>query len=219
MRTWLDCLLVVVLIALVNSLSGCSGFDALQKQRREYFAPEPLPSYKTVFTKAYGDALKDAHEKQTPAHIVAFVDAGNALNARHCNEWLSRVTLARRGLVASDHALGVAGALATTLAGIARASSSTVAVLGATEVAIQGLSNTFQQDVLGAPSEYQAQSTILGLLNACSDRLLADAPNLKFSQAYARLEGCARYCSFEAASAAATRALQIAPPQLMPQQP
>lgn len=217
MRTWLDCLLVLVLVALFGSLEGCAGIEAIQKQRRELFAPEPLPSYKTVFSKAYGDALKEAHANPTPVTITSFVDAGNALNARSCNEWLSRVTLARRGLVASDHALGVAGALATTLAGIARASSTTVAVLGATEVALQGLSTGIQNDVLGAPSEYQAQQTILSLLGSCSDRLLADAPALKFSQAYSRLEGCARYCSHDAASAAATRALQVAPPQLMGQ--
>ncbi len=68
-------------------------------------------------------------------------------------------------------------------------------------------SSNVQTDVLLAPSPYTVQTTLLGMLGSCGDQLRADAPGLSFGQAYVRLEGCSRVCSFESAQAAANNAL------------
>ncbi len=203
--------LAALLILCVWVLSGCSTNP--MQTRRELYAPVPLndPATRPAFTNAYARALAAAQSNGDPGSIAAFVDAGNAMNARNCSEWLSRVTLAKRGLVASDHTLGVASSLATTIMGIAEASPVSVAILGALGVAVQGFSTNLQGDVLGAPSQYQAQATVLGLLGTCSDQLLADAPTLRFSQAYSRLENCEHVCSFDGAAAAASAALATTP--------
>lgn len=198
--------LAAILIVLV--LGGCSMFKEAQKERALLFAPEGLPSNKQVFTRNYSAALQAVDSgTATPAEIVAYIDAGNALLAKSCTDWFERLTLSRRGLIANDHTLGVIGGLLTTLAGAFAWPADVVTVLGASQVAIQGLSQTQQQDVLGAPSQYAAQNAVLQAQGACGDKLLADAPKLKFSQAYLRLETCARLCSHDAASDAVTRAL------------
>jgi hypothetical protein len=191
----------------VVALAGCS-INPL-KERERLFAPERLnaPTSRDAFVDSYAQALVNAQASPTRTNVAAYVDAGNALNARNCSEWLNRVTMARRGLLASDHNLAVAGGLVTTLAGIFSWPARTVALLGAGQVAVQGLGENLQTDALAAPSPYQTQSTLLGMLNACSDQLTADAPGLKFSQAYARLETCARACTHEAAQATASNAL------------
>lgn len=193
-------------------LVGCAQIEGLQKERAKYFAPESLPDHKTIFTKAYTEALTKAHADPSPSTITAFVDAGNALNAQYCTNWFQRLTLARRGLVANDHTLGIIGGLLTALAGAFSWPADVVTLLGAGQVAMHGLSDTAQADVLGAPSQYQAQETVYSLQTACGSKLLADAPTLKFSAAYARLEGCARICSHDAASEAATKGLQAIRP-------
>lgn len=199
---------IVVATLILLAFGGCA---AMQKERQLLYAPEPLPSAKTIFTRNYTESLKAVDKgTATPVEIVAYVDATNALQAKSCHEWLNRVTLARRGIVASDHNMAVIGGLLTTLAGAFAWPADAVTVLGAGQVAMQGLGQNIRQDVLGAPSEYQAQSTLLGLLSACHDRLLTDAPTLKFSQVYERAEGCMRLCSFDAAAQAADRALSTA---------
>lgn len=202
---------VVLLVAL---LSGC----ALQQQRQLLFAPESLnaPTSRPAFTEGYARALADAQATQSPDAMMAFVDAGNALNSRNCTEWMNRVTFAQRGLALDDHNLGVGLSLATVIAGIAEANPVTVAILGALGVAAQGLNHNAQADVLAAPSQYQAQSVVLDLLGQCSDQLLAEASGLRFSQAYARLEACRRVCSYEGASAAANQALTATPLTVSP---
>lgn len=199
--------LVFLSISLVL-LSGCAQIESFQKERAKYFAPEPLPDHKTIFTAAYTQALTDAHKNPTPQSIAAFVDAGNALNAQYCTNWFQKLTLARRGLVSSDHNLAVAGGLLTMLAGILDWSSKAVAILGASQAAIQAFGTNIQTDILGAPSQFQAQETVYALQRDCGDKLLKDAPSLSFSSAYGRLEGCSRICSFDAASDVATKALQ-----------
>jgi hypothetical protein len=204
-RTALDLLLALALIALFGSLQGCA---AMQKERQLMFAPEGLPSNKQVFTHNYSEALKAVDKgSATPTEMVSYVDAGNALLAKNCTDWFDRLTVARRGYVANDHQLGVIGGLLTTLAGAFAWGADAVMALGATQVAIQGFSQNAQQDVLGAPSQYAAQNAVLKAQGTCGDQLLADAPKLKFSQAYLRLEVCARLCSHDAASDAVTRAL------------
>lgn len=200
--------LACALVALVFLLSGCSLFKEAQRERQLLFAPEGLPSNKQVFTRNYSDALKAVDAgTATPAEMVAYVDAGNALLAKNCTDWMDRLTLARRGYLASDHNMAVAGGLITSLAGILEWPARTVAILGAGQVAAQGFGQNVQNDVLGAPSQYAAQNAVLSAQAACGDRLLSDAPKLRFSQAYARLEACARICSHDAASDAVTRAL------------
>lgn len=198
-------------VLLVCLLAGCTTTP--MQLRRELFAPVPLNDVATrsAFERDYAQALVNAQASPTETNIIAYIDAGNALNTRNCTEWLSRVTLARRGLVLSDHNLGVAAALLTTIAGIAEWSSPTVATLGALGVAAQGFGTNLQTDVLGAPSQYQAQAMLLGLQATCSNQLLADAPDLKFGTAYARLEACARVCSYDAAAEAANNALATTP--------
>lgn len=198
----------ILALALVLSLVGCAS-NPIQEQRRKLFAPEALntPDSTQSLRDVYTLAKQGAQHSPTKGQVIAFVDAGNALNHANCTAWLSRVTLARRGLIASDHNIGVASALMTTIAGIANWASSSVAALGAAQVALQGFSTNMQNDVLAAPSPYQTQSALLGLLGSCSDQLLIDAPNLKFGQAYSRLETCARTCTHEAAQAAADHAL------------
>jgi hypothetical protein len=203
--------LAVALMLVVIVLTGCSTTP--MQMRRELYAPVPLndPATRPAFTDTYARALAAAQSGGDSTSIAAYIDAGNAMNARNCSEWLSRVTLARRGLVASDHNLGVASALLTTMAGIGEWNPASVAVLGALQVAAQGFGSNLQSDVLGAPSQYQAQASVLGLLGTCSDQLLADAPGLRFSQAYARLENCEHVCSFDGAAAAASAALAATP--------
>lgn len=213
---WQRLLIFLVAIVGVAMLSGCSG--PLQRERQLLFAPEALnvPTTRPAFTDTYAHALAEAQANPNESSILSFIDAGNALNARNCGEWLTRVTLARRGIVASDHNLGVASALVTTIAGIAEWNPAAVATLGALQVAAQGFGANLQSDVLGAPSQYQAQATVLGLLGSCSDLLLADAPGLRFSQAYSRLEACARVCTFDGAAAAANTALTATPLTVAP---
>lgn len=190
---------------IVLMLSGC----ALQEQRQLLYAPEPLntPTSKTAFSDAYAKALAEAQTSSAGHSVERYVDAGNAANTRACVDWLGRVTLARRGIVASDRNIGVAAGLVTALLGIFGASTEAVAVLGAGVAAAHGFGTNLQADVLGAPSQYQAQAAILSLLGQCSDQLTIDAPLLKFSQAYQRLEACHSICSFEAATEAANQAL------------
>lgn len=207
-RYWeLGCTALVLLaIALVlGSMQGCAS---IQKERQQLFAPEGLPSNKTVFARNYSEALKAVDKgTATQAEIAAYIDAGNALNAQHCTDWLDRLTLARRGLLANDHTLGVIGGLLTTLAGAFAWPADVVTVLGASQVAVQGINQTTQQDVLGAPSQYAAQNVVLEAQGKCGTDLLAKAGTLKFSQAYLGLETCARLCSHDAAADATTRAL------------
>lgn len=203
-------LLFVVLLA------GCS-FNPI-KERQLLFTPEPLnsPATKQTFVDNYAHALAAVQADTNPGTLVTYVDAGNALNARNCSEWITRVSLAKRGLLLSDHNLGVVSALTTAIAGLAEWNPTAVAALGAAQVAVQGFSTNLQTDVLGAPSQHQAQSTIFGLQATCADQLLADAPFLRFSQAYSRLEACARVCSYDAAAAAADSALATTPIVVQP---
>lgn len=199
--------LAAVLVFLLLTLNGCA---AMQKERALLFAPEGLPSNQSIFLHNYSEAIKAVDKgTATKAEIVAYIDAGNALLAKNCTDWFDRLTLARRGYIANDHTLGIVGGLLTTLAGAFAWPADLIVALGAGQVAIQGFSQSAQQDVLGAPSQWAAQNAILAQQATCGGELLAAAEKdkLKFSQAYLGLETCARMCSHDAASAATTRAL------------
>ncbi len=203
--------IVLLCCTIAALLSGC----ALQEQRKLLLAPEPLNAAATrpAFSDAYARALAAAQATPTKAAIVAYVDAGNALNGQHCVEWTDRLTQARRGLIASDRNIGVFAGFLTALFGVFGASAEAVAVLGASMAAAHGFGTGLQDTVLGAPSQYQAQAVILGLQQDCGDKVLADAtgPGLKLGQAYGRLESCSRLCSFDAATEAANKAMAATP--------
>jgi hypothetical protein len=210
MRTALDLLLALALLALFGSFQGCAS---VQKERALLFAPEGLPSNKQLFTRNYAEALKAVDTGQaTPAEMVTYVDAGNALLAKQCADWMDRLTLARRGYVADDHTLAIFSGLLMTLAGAFAWPADVITVLGAGTVAAQGFGQSRQQDVLGAPSQWAAQNAIFAAQEKCGNDLLIAAPKLEFSQAYLGLEKCARVCSHDAASDAVTRALMGAKP-------
>lgn len=199
--------LAVGFICLVMILSGCAS---IQKQRAELFAPEGLPSNKAIFTHNYSEAIKAVNkDTATKVEVIAYIDAGNALLTKNCTDWFDRLTLARRGIIANDHTLGIIGGLLTTLAGAFAWPADVITVLGAGQVAVQGFSQSAQQDVLGAPSQWAAQNAILAQQAACGSTLLrkAESEKFKFSEAYLGLETCARICSHDAASEATTRAL------------
>jgi hypothetical protein len=200
---------IFLVLPLIASLSGCALFQEAQKERQLLFAPEGLPSNKQVFAHNYSEALKAVDKgTATPAEMVAYVDAGNALLAKNCTDWMDRLSLKSRGIIASDHNLAIAGGLVTTILGALKAASSVVMGFGAAQVALQGFSQNIQTDVLGAPSQFVAQNKILELQSACGDALLSRAKELKFSQAYLGLEKCARICSHDAASEAVTQSLR-----------
>lgn len=209
MRTVLDVIVLgVVLLGVGLASTGCTMFKEAQRERAMLFAPEGLPSNKQVFSHNYSEALKAVDKgAATPAEIVAYVDAGNALLAKQCADWMDRLTLARRGYIADDHTLAIFGGLLMTLAGAFAWPADVITVLGASQVAAQGFGQSRQQDVLGAPSQWAAQNAIFAQQAACGDKLLADAPKLTFSQVYVRLEACSRICSHDAAADATTRAL------------
>lgn len=203
-------LLASLLMLCVVMLSGCAS---IQKERALLFAPEGLPSNAQIFERNYSEAIKAVDKgTSTSAEMVTYVDAGVALLAKRCHDWLDRLTLARRGVITDDHTMAIFGGLLMTLAGAFAWPADVITVLGASQVAAQGFSQSKQQDILGAPSAYAAQNHILAQQAACGDKLLADAPKLRFSQVYGRLEACARICSHDAASEAATRALMGAKP-------
>lgn len=192
---------------LVVALSGCASIGEYRAQKQLLLAPAPLnsPQTKAVITGSYNSLMQAA--QNDPKAVPLWIDAGIAVNVLNCSDWLGRVATAKRNVVMTDHELGVASSLATTLMGIAKASSTTVAVTGALGVAAQGVLQNVQTDLLLAPSAYQVQTTLMGLLGSCNDQLRADARGLSFGQAFTRLETCSRVCSFEAASAASTNAL------------
>lgn len=203
---------------LVVALSACSSnpIKDLQTEKRLLLAPERAPvASKTYFADTY---LKTMTAAQTdPTQVPAFIDAGNARNAMACSDWLNRVTTNKRALGLSDKGVGVLEGLVTSLAGIMRAGSTAVAALGAAEAAYSGFGDALNTDVLLAPSQYQVQSTLLGLQSTCADQLTLDAPRLRFSQAITRLDACGRVCSFEAAQAAANQALSATAMVVHPQ--
>jgi hypothetical protein len=189
---------------------GCAMFESVQKERQLLFEPKQLPSNTQIFERMYSDALKAVDKNNaTPAEIVAYVDAGNALQIKYCTDWFDRLKLKSRGLIASDHNMAVAGGLLTTIAGAFNWPANAVMALGAGQVALQGFSQNIQTDVVGAPSQFAVQNKIFELQAECGNKLLAEAKTLKFSQAYLGLERCARVCSHDAASDAVTRALMV----------
>lgn len=199
----------ILFVVLIELIGGCATVAEYKQEKQLLLAPAPLnpPESKAILTSAYTATMRVAQTSTDQKNIAAYVSAGNAVNSMNCSDWLSRVTMTKRNIMFTDHQIGVMEGLATTLMGVGKVASSTVAVVGALEVAATGLSQNIQTDLLLAPSAYAVQTTLLGMLNFCSDQLRADAPGLSFGQAYTRLESCSRVCSFEAAQAATNNAL------------
>jgi hypothetical protein len=186
--------------------SGC----AMQERREKLFQPEATnpPNTRSIFVTEYAAAMTEAQAAPNKTNIVRLVDAGSAVSAVSCSEWIDRDILAAQGIVASDHTLGVLGALATMAAGAFGLSPEAVAAVGAVQLA----GSMFGQVVksgLGAPESFQTQSTLLASLASCSDKLMAQAQagGMSFSQAIIGVDRCRRFCSPGAASAITTQAI------------
>ncbi len=195
---------LVLTIMLSLAVCGCATY---QEKRALLLAPAPLnsPANKTVIDGMYASSLRAA--QTDPSAIPAMIDAGIARNSLNCSDWLERVSVGKRNTVMTDHELGVTASLVQTLEGIAKASSAVVAVTGALGVAAQGVLRNVQTDLLLAPSQYNVQATLKGILGSCHAQLRDAAPGMTFGQAFVALDECGRVCSFETAQAAANNAL------------
>lgn len=195
---------VWAVLLLMFLLSGCA---ALQKERQKYLEPEQLPAYKSHFQSEYSAAAKKAQDEPTPANIATYIDAGSALLATSCHQWLHINTLASRGLIVDSETLSLLNGAMTTLAGIAGATPAFVGTLGVAQVAASGMNANLQNNILGVPAQYAVQTAILDKQADCVEKLTTSQPKT-FSSAYRGLLMCERVCSWGAAGDLTTKSLQ-----------